>query len=257
MADGSDIHDIEYRADDPIPSPEGFPAQILDDPEQRKQFHLDGPFEPLGAGEQSILDTFKTLRELQQAGKIRKIGIAGFPLPFLLRMALVIREQTGQPVDILQSFAHQTLLNSALADRYLAEFEKAGVQQVVNAAPLSMGILTTQGGPDWHPIRQAGGGKYYDATREAAKLCQARGTTLEAVASDFGYRPVHQSNGRLVPVVIGCKDLAEVHRTLESYTRVAYDRVDSQVVQEEVRALFKEKGVAGFSWSNPSPDCFQ
>jgi aryl-alcohol dehydrogenase-like predicted oxidoreductase len=141
-----------------------------------------------------------------------------------------------------------------LADRYLAEFEKAGVKQVVNAAPLSMGILTTQGGPAWHPFRKEAGGKIFEATREASQLCQERGTTLEAVASDFGYKPVHHSNGNLVPVVIGCKDLSEVHRTLESYARVAYDRVDSREVQEEVRALFKERDVTGFSWASPSPE---
>lgn len=131
------------------------------------------------------------------------------------------------------------------------------MQQVMNAAPLSMGILTTQGGQAWHPIRQEAGGKYYETTREASKLCQERGTNLETVASDFGYRPLHHSNGNLVPVVIGCKDLSEVHRTLESYARVAFDRVDSRELQEEVMALFKEKGVAGFSWSNPSKDCFE
>lgn len=117
-----------------------------------------------------------------------------------------------------------------------------------------MGILTTQGGPAWHPFRQEAGGKIFDVTREAVKLCQERGTTLEAVASDFGYRPVHHSDGRLVPVVIGCKDLSEVHRTLESYARVAYDRVDSREVQDEVRVLFKERGVTGFSWASPSPE---
>lgn len=197
------------------------------------------------------------MRDLQQAGKIRKVGFAGFPLPFLLRLAWLAREQTGHGVDIIQSFSHQTLLNSALGDRYIAEFEKAGVQQIANAAPLSMGVLTTQGGPSWHPSRTAADGKYFEATRDAAKLCQDRGTTLEEVASDFGYRPVHMSNGNLIPVVIGCKDLSEVHRALESYARVTYGKKDSREVQEEVRALFKERGAAGWSWASPAAECFE
>lgn len=249
-----DIHDVEYQSDDPVHRSNGYPLEALEDEAKRKMFHLEPPYAPLGPGEQSILDTYNALRECQKAGKIRKIGIAGFPLPFLLRLALLIREQTGEGIDVLQSYSHQTLLNSALADRYVVEFEKAGVKQVVNAAPLSMGILTTQGGPDWHPFRYESGGKIFEATREASRLCQERGTTLEAVASDFGYRPVHHSNGNLVPVVIGCKDLSEVHRTLESYARVAYDRVDSRETQDEVCALFKARGVAGFSWASPSPE---
>lgn len=227
--------------------------EVLTNPEKRKQFHLDPPYAPLGPGEQSILDTFAALRELQAEGKIRKIGIAGFPLPFLLRLTLLIKEQTGRPVDIVQSYAHQTLLNSTLSAGYLAALEKAGVKQVVNAAPLSMGVLTTQGGPDWHPIREVEDGKYFQVTRDAVKLCQEKGTTLEAVSSDFGYKPVHQSDGKLVPVVIGCKNLEEVHRALESYARVAYDKTDSRDTQEEVRALFEKAGAADWSWANPSP----
>lgn len=254
-ADSPDIHDVEYRSDDPFPHPAGFPLEALNNPDKRRQFHLDPPYTPLGPGEQSILDTFAALRELQVAGKIRRIGIAGFPLPYLLRLALLIREQTGRPVDIVQSFAHQTLLNSTLSGGYIGALEKAGVKQIVNAAPLSMGVLTTQGGPDWHPIRDVESGKYFQATRDAAKLCQERGTTLEAVASDFGYRPVHQADGRLVPVVIGCKNLEEVHRALESYARVAYDKTDSRDVQGEIRQLFEKVGAADWSWANPSPDC--
>jgi len=218
---------------------------------------LDPPYAPIGPGEQSILDTFAALREMQVEGKIRKIGIAGFPLPFLLRLALLIKEQTGRPVDIVQSYAHQTLLNSTLSAGYLAAFEKAGVKQVINAAPLSMGCLTTQGGPEWHPIREVEGGKYFQATRDAVKLCQEKGTTLEEVASDFGYRPVHQSDGKLVPVVIGCKNLEEVHRALESYARVAYDRTDSRTTQQQVRELFEKAGAADWSWANPTAANFE
>jgi len=253
--DNADIHDVEHRSDAPHPS-SGFPLEALSNPEEREKFRLNPPYQPLGPGEQSIIDTYAALRELQLAGKIRKIGIAGYPLPFLLRLALLIKEQTGRPIDIVQSYAHQTLLNSTLSAGYIAAFEKAGVKQVVNAAPLSMGILTTQGGPDWHPIREVKGGRYYQATRDAAKLCQERGTTLEAVASDFGYRPVHQSDGKLVPVVIGCKNLEEVHRALESYARVAYDRTDSRETQQEVRELFEKAGAADWSWQNPSPGSF-
>jgi aryl-alcohol dehydrogenase-like predicted oxidoreductase len=251
--DNADIHDVEHRADEPFPQPSGFPLQALSDPRIRQELHLDPPYAPLGPGEQSILDTFAALRELQAEGKIKKIGIAGYPLPYLLRLALLIRDQTGKPVDILQTYSHQTLLNSALSSGFLEAFEKAGVKQVVNAAPLAMGVLTTQGGPAWHPIRDVEGGRYYQATREAAKLCQEKGTTLEAVASDFGYRPVHQSDAKLVPVVIGCKNMSEVHRALESYARVAYNRTDSRDLQEQVRNLFEEAGVADWSWANPGP----
>jgi aryl-alcohol dehydrogenase-like predicted oxidoreductase len=193
---------------------------------------------------------------MQQEGKIRKIGIAGFSLPFLLRISLLVKNTTGRPVDVVQSYAHQTLLNSSLSHGYIEAFEQAGVEQVVSAAPLAMGALTTLGGPDWHPLRKAESGNFYAATRDAANLCAKQGTTLENVASDFGYQPVHHSDGRPVPVVVGCKDLDEVHRALSSYEGVGRSGKGSLDLQLEVRRLFEACGAADWSWASPGPEYF-
>jgi len=218
-------------------------------------YHLAPPYRPLGAGDETILSALSVLRDLQSQGKIRRIGISGYPLPVLLRISLVaLHTAPFQPLDIIQTYAHQTILNDSLAQGYLDTLtEKAGVGQLMNAAPLAMGLLTDSGGPLWHPLRQETGG-IFEATREAAELCRERGAKLEVVASEFGFRELRQKDGKLVPVVIGCKNMDEVTSTLESH-RDANGEVKE--VGKEVMAMLEKKGVRGYSWANPHEDTFR
>ena len=54
--DNADIHDVEHRSDAPHPS-SGFPLEALSNPEEREKFRLNPPYQPLGPGEQSSIDT--------------------------------------------------------------------------------------------------------------------------------------------------------------------------------------------------------
>jgi D-arabinose 1-dehydrogenase len=254
-----DLHDVEFVVSSPIPTPSGHHLEALNPSSaSASTHHLHEPYEVLGAGDSSILACLAVLREYQAQGKIRQVGISAFPLPVLLRLARVIKQTTGKPLDIIQCYAHQTLLNSALEEGYLAAFEDAGVQTIVNAAPLSMGILTTGGGPDWHPARSPENASVFDATREAVKVCDQAGATIEKVASDYGYRELRQNGGKgkVVPVVIGCKDLSEIHRTLESYGRVKRGEGKWEEVQKKCRDLFREKGADGWTWESPGRSSF-
>lgn len=258
----SDLHDVEFIVTSPLPSPAGHPIEALNPSSAAAStYHLQPPYQPLGPGDQSILACLAVLREFQAAGKIRQVGISAFPLPVLLRVARLVKETTGTGLDIIQCYAHQTLVNSALEEGYLQAFEDAGVKTIVNAAPLAMGILTSSGGPDWHPAKaeESLSSGVWQATREAAKSCEKAGTTLEQVASDYGYRELRQGRGKgkVVPVVIGCKDLSEIHRTLESYSRVRKGAAKWKKVEEECRALFKEKGADGWSWQSPDKSNFE
>jgi len=196
------------------------------------------------------------LSELQAAGKIRKIGVAGYPLPVLLRLTYLAKS-AGIHLDIVQTYAQQTIINPSLTAGYLAAFEDAGVAEVTNAAPLAMGILTSSGGPEWHPARAAGDG-IFDACQEAAKLCRERGTSIEEISLNFGYKEVKMGKGNVLPVVIGCKDISEIKRSVKQWREVnvpgarsAEETEKLGKVEEEVIKLFEERGVRGISWSSP------
>ncbi len=85
------------------------------------------------------------LAELQQEGTVRMIGICGYPLDALDE---IIRS-SPHPLQVVQSYSHLTLQNDKLLAK-AAAWQARGIF-VVNAAPLSMGLLTTRGPPEWHP----------------------------------------------------------------------------------------------------------
>ena len=249
-----DLHDVEFVATSAQPGIAGHHLSALPALKHERRsrpdvFHLSQPYTDLGPGDRAILDGLSTLRELQQQGKIRRIGISGYPLPVLLRIALLAKWLIPmKPLDIIQTYAQQTILNNSLERGFLEAFtETASVGQVMNAAPLAMGVLTDSGGPSWHPVRTQLGGQW-EASREAASLCRERGTSLEVVASEYGFKELRQKDGKLVPVVVGCKNVHEVRRALESY-RDAKGGVSG--VGAEVVKLFEDKGVRGLSWANP------
>lgn len=244
------------------------------------------PYEPRGDGDRLVLAAFAELRALQREGKIRACGLAGYPLPTLLRFCRLIRAQTGQPVDVVQNYSHFTLQNSTL-EEYLPLFTAAGVGQVINASPLSMGLLTTQGPPWWHPA------VYVDelrtSAREAAEFCRAQGGSIEEEALRFGYRRLTMGRPRaqpedgtgattegeagegregkkgdgepkgvaeeekVVPCVVGCSTLPQLLQTLETFKRVREGEAESELGRK-VRNLLRERGALGVSWQKPAPE---
>jgi L-galactose dehydrogenase len=115
-----------------------------------------------GSEQQIVEETTPALRELQQEAKARLIGITGYSVRLLRRIA----EQA--PVDTILSYCHYSLLNTDMKT-VLAPLTDAPGTALINASPLMMGMLT-QGGPtDWHvapeQMKEAGdspANQYYD-----------------------------------------------------------------------------------------------
>lgn len=249
-----DLHDVEFVVSKPFPSPAGAHLDALGP--KAAEWGLEPPYVSHGKGDDSILACLAVLREYQSRGVIKRVGIAGFPLPVLLRLSLLELAATGKPIDVVQSYSHQTVLCSTLGDGFLrALTEDAKVPQVMNAAPLSMGILTAGGGPSWHPAKKVSA--LYEATREAVVLAKEKGSTIEAVACGFGYKDLRQDNGAPVPVVVGCTNLDQLHQTLQTYAEVnGHGALQPERIEAEkaVLELFKERGVHNVSWQSPAPD---
>lgn len=206
---------------------------------------------------------------------VRYVGIAVYPLPLLLRIALLVLHTTGVPLDVVQTYAHQTLANSALEEGYLdALVHHAQVGAVVSASPLGMGLLTKSGIPAWHPAQKADGGKVVQAVQRAVEVCEAKGRKIEDVACEFGYRQITlprpeegdaaqaggtaAAGGLPIPIVVGCKSLEEVHASLRCFARANDESAEGRerlqadrAVQEEVRRTFEELGVRNWSWQSP------
>ena len=86
----------------------------------------------------------------------------------------------------------------------------------MNASPLNMGLLTTQGPPAWHPaspeLRRAVD-EAKEIVRDSGLSVAGRPVKMEDVAVSFGMRDV--GAGPTPPVVVGVATLDQVGNVFE------------------------------------------
>ncbi|KAF2457827.1 Aldo/keto reductase family-domain-containing protein [Lineolata rhizophorae] len=134
--------------------------------------------------EDEVLGAVRELRRMRdENGTVKYIGISGYPLEVLCSLAERILRETGEPLDIVMSYANFTLQNTKLATEGMPRLKAAGVDVVPNASPLGMGLLRREGVPvgsigDFHPSSNA----LRAAVRDASDFCDRHGERLEVIA---------------------------------------------------------------------------
>ncbi|KAJ5558720.1 hypothetical protein N7535_009401 [Penicillium sp. DV-2018c] len=134
-----------------------------------------------------VLTAVRELRRLRdEEGLLRYVGISGYPVDTLSDLAELVLRETGEPLDIVMSYANFTLQNTRLHSHALPRLVAAGVDVVPNASPLGMGLLRRDGVPigsmgDFHPAPDA----LRDAIRGASECASRHGEKLEVVAIRF------------------------------------------------------------------------
>jgi L-galactose dehydrogenase len=127
-----------------------------------------------GDERQIIEETIPAMRRLQEQGKIRAVGITGYPLRILARIAEAV------PVDSILSYCRYNLMVTDMDDVLLPAAKKHGIG-LINASPLLMGVLTSEGAPAWHPASA----EFQQAGRKIARLCTERGVEVASLALGF------------------------------------------------------------------------
>ena len=131
----------------------------------------------LPGGLQRVVDeTLPALVRLREKGVVGHVGITDLQ-PENLRW--VIEHSPEGTVESVLCFCHYCLCDTLLLD-YLDFFEANNVG-VINASPLSMGLLSSRGTPDWHPAPVA----LKEACARAAAFCQEQGYSIERLAMQF------------------------------------------------------------------------
>ncbi|MDR3219315.1 MAG: aldo/keto reductase [Dysgonamonadaceae bacterium] len=121
-------------------------------------------------------ETLPALVELRKKGIVKHIGITNLTLKHLKYVIDHVPEGT---VESVLSFCHYCLNDDALSD-YFDYFEQKGVG-IINASPFSMGLLTENGAPDWHPAPVP----LREICRKAAVYCKEKGKSIEQLAIQF------------------------------------------------------------------------
>ncbi|MUT65289.1 aldo/keto reductase [Paenibacillus sp. NEAU-GSW1] len=118
-------------------------------------------------------EALPALRKLKEQGKIRYFGISGLPI------ALFEHWLPGSDIEVILSYCHYSLNDTALL-QLLPLVETQGIG-LVNASPLSMGLLGTRGTPAWHPA----GSTLKTAAHEAAEFCAKQGVDIAKLAMQY------------------------------------------------------------------------
>lgn len=215
---------------------------------------------------EEVLEAVSCLYSLRDEGKIRYVGISGYPPQRLLELALLLKSYFGRPLDAVQSYAHFTLQNTML-ESYLPALYGLGVDVVFTASPLSMGLLRKNGVPiaelgDFHPAPS----DLRIASKKAAEWVEEKGSDLASLAIRFvvsRFAIANQSHpGRGAVILGGSGSIWEVEDNFKSINKIM--EVDyglrKAVVRESELAEDGElvdgvRGILGkwlnFCWQSP------
>ena len=215
-----------------------------------------------------VLTAVMELRRIRdENGTVKYVGISGYPVVVLCELAELIIKETGEPLDIVMSYANYTLQNTRLSSMALSRLKAAGVDVVPNASVLGMGLLRRGGVPvgslgDWHPSPN----DLRSAVENASRYCDDLGDRIEKVAIRWALESwLHEgapggSNGdsalsivgKSAPVqgsklgvsVIGVSNLEELDETMQVW-RSILDGLDNN----EPTAVESSKENSARIWS--------
>jgi L-galactose dehydrogenase len=123
--------------------------------------------------QQIVDETLPALRKEQEKGKVRYIGISGYPMN-IFRFVL---DQTD--LDVVLSYNHYTLQNTMFGD--LVPYLKQKNVGIMNAAPFSARLLTNAPLPAWHKATP----EVRELCRKAAERCRQAGVDIAQLALQF------------------------------------------------------------------------
>jgi aryl-alcohol dehydrogenase-like predicted oxidoreductase len=124
--------------------------------------------------QQIVDETLPALRRIQQAGKVRFVGVSGYPM----KVFKFILDQTE--LDCVLSYNQYTLQNTRFADELVPSLKAKGVG-VMNAGPFSARLLTNAPLPQWLKEPE----EVKAAARRAADLCAKQGVDIAQLALQF------------------------------------------------------------------------
>lgn len=180
--------------------------------------------------DQVVEETLPALHALRETGKLRYIGITGYPLT-ALRYVLQRAE-----VDTILSYCRYSLNDTAL-EGMIPALRERGVG-VISASPLSMGLLTERGAPDWHPAPQA----LKDACAVAAAYCRERGADISRLALQFAV-----ANPEIATTLVGTANPENLRKNV----RWMEEPMDLELLAQVQEIL---RPVRGMTWPTGRPE---
>lgn len=178
---------------------------------------------------QVVNETLPALVELREKGIVSHVGITDLQLE---NIKWVIEHVPAGTVESVLNFCHYCLCDDKIVD-FLDFFEENNVG-VISASPLSMGLLSERGVPDWHPAPKP----LVEVCKKAAEHCKAKGYPIEKLAMQYAL-----SNDRIATTLFSSANPANVKKNLAFIE----EPIDWDLVREVQEIIGDQKRV---SWAN-------
>lgn len=159
-------------------------------------------------------ETLPALVELRDKGIVSHVGITDLQPE---NLQWVVEHVPAGTVESILCFCHYCL-NDDLMTEYFDWFEERGIG-IINASPLSMGLLSSRGMPDWHPADR----RLVEACARAAAHCAAKGYPIEKLAVQYSI-----SNPRIATTLFSSANPDNVRKNIA----VAEEAPDEGLIKE-------------------------
>jgi len=172
---------------------------------------------------QVIGETIPALRRVQKEGKARFVGVTGYPL----KIFDVILSRVE--VDTILSYNHYALNDTTLTS--LLPWLQSEETGVINASPVSQGLLTNNELPAWHPAPQ----NVRQACSAAAAFCRQQGTDIAKLAMQFSV-----ANPAIHTTLVGTANPANLQKNVQWISEPIDQTLLAKV--QEILAGIKDQG---------------
>ena len=169
--------------------------------------------------QQIVDETLPALREIQRQGKVRYIGVSGYPMSNLT----FILDQTD--LDVVLSYNHYTLQNT-MFDDMVPYLKEKGVG-IMNAAPFSARLLTNAPLPEWHKATPF----VRETCEKAAAHCTASGIDIAQLALQFSI-----ANEEMTTCITGSANQARIRQWAE-WAEIPLDETLVAEVQDILKPI--------------------
>lgn len=166
---------------------------------------------------QIVEETIPALRRAQQQGKVKFIGISGYPM----KAFRYVLDRTE--VDCVLSYNQYTLQNTRFADELVPLLKQRGIG-AMNAGPFSARLLTNAPLPHWLKEPE----EVKAAARQAAALCESRGSDIAKLALQFCLQ-----NPEIATTVAGSAN----PKNIQKWVQWSQEPLDEELLRE-VQAIF-------------------
>jgi len=183
--------------------------------------------------EQVIYEAWPAMVKLKEEGKVGHIGITGYPMQHLSRLA---RSLDPTPETIL-TYCHYNLMNTTFDDWLLPTAKDLNIG-VINASTTHMGVLTEKGAEDWHPAPP----EVHRVGKQVSDYVRSQGESITDIAFLFAL-----AHPYITSTCVGMKSIEEVKQNLE----VVEKQMDEELLTQIEEMIMPVKNL---NWIQGHPE---